>query len=356
MWEWLIWGSALVLFSWQGYRKGLVSLTLTYLGLVGGYVLAWWYFRPVGHYLQNQGWIEGLLAMAVAASGIFLAVVLGTKLLDELLRGPLAGHPGGSRRSLPGALGGAALGTAVAVLLVWLLDLAVSAQLLKPQPRGPLSELARQGVERVEALGAQSHKAKPAKQGISLSVRQQSEQQLRVKLLAHTLQNPLETAQTLGELAADPNLQAFFAAPDNRELLRSGQARALLDSPGFQTMVDHSQALEGAVALGVVDETLPVSQQQAQLAELVSLAWRKIEAARNDPRVQRLLQKPEVSSQLHNRDIGALIHNPDFEELLDVLLTIEPVAASGEPGGEQDIFFWRDGQGVVHYSHDKPAS
>lgn len=310
-----------LIFAVRGYLQGSWRALTGIVGVLLGYWLGFIYTAAGAEWLQANSPIQGLMAMFVAGAAIFFAAVIAVRILAAVLS-LLARHllSEDENISLLSRCGGLVIGTllggAFALMAVY------GYNIVAPELQNKLALSEDSGFELVESKpSAVTLFANRAAALVTAQAMELAEVEPSVAAAsAAAAAEPVKTAQSLQELSNNTELKELFQDPVQSQLLASGDLDAVIDLPAFQALAqsDEMQQLAGVVG---IDSNVSQAEYQQQLADKMSQAAQKMSAMRNDPRLQEILNNPELQSQLNGGNPVELLNNPDLKELTEIFLS-----------------------------------
>lgn len=311
----------ILIFAVRGYLQGSWRALIGIVGVLLGYWLGFIYTAAGAELLQVNSPIQGLMAVFIAGAAIFFAAVIAVRILAAVLN-LLARHLLSEDENISllsrcgGLVIGTLLGSAFALMAVY------GYNIVAPELQNKLALSEDSGFELVESKpSAVTLFANRAAALVTAQAMELAEVEPSVAAAsAAAAAEPVKTAQSLQELSSNTELKELFQDPEQSQLLASGDLDAVIDLPAFQALAqsDEMQQLAGVVG---IDSNVSQAEYQQQLADKMSQAAQKMSAMRNDPRLQEILNNPELQSQLNGGNPVELLNNPDLKELTEIFLS-----------------------------------
>lgn len=355
--------AVLGLLAYSGWRRGLLLMGLSMIGLATAYGSAYLLFRPVGRVMGDLLSLQPILAYPLGGMVVFLLVVLAFfvagRLVKRRLRRRRLKKIVEGRRSMRwvdrvgGALLGAAYGGVLVLLVAWaLLLLRTLSPDTVPDVRDSLTgRLAAPLVERF-AYAVAHHT---------------SESPTLAAAASRFAASPMRSSEDLQALAQDERLQSLFGDPRSLRALADPSGRAAARDPTLRRLARDPAFVDRAGRLGLLEadtaDRLSPQEVQRQLAERLGPLARTVRDLSRDPEVRRLMKDPELTGRLERREMLTLANDPKFNRLAEIVLDRlraeapekqDEAEARPHLGSEEGrIFKWRDKRGRWHFS-DRP--
>lgn len=295
-----------------GAVRGALAAGFGLLSLVGAYAAAAVFAPSLGPAAAEALGLPGLLGVAAAGAGVFVAAFAAIASLGAALRAVERSRRGDDPRSTAdralgagfGALRGAALVGLLAYAMIWLQALeSVGGATGMPSAGGSAVVTATQSV--IEATAT------------ALVGEDSAGGRLAVRAAAH----PAETFGALQALLDDRRVQGLREDADFWAAVEAGRIDAALNRVSFLAIA-YASDLRGQLAeLGLVQAAAaddPKAFRDDVAAALEQVAPR-IRDLRDDPELQRLAEDPEVARLVESGDTLGLLRHPGFRRLVDRL-------------------------------------
>lgn len=311
----------ILIFAARGYLQGSWRALTGIIGVLLGYWLGFVYTAAGAEWLQANSPIQGLMAMFVAGAAIFFTVLIAVRILAVVLsllaRHLLSDDEGISLLSrCGGLLIGTLLGGAFALMAVY------GYNIVAPDLQKKLALSEDSGFKLVEqkpsavTLFANRAAALMTTQAMELADVEPSVAAASAAAAAE----PVKTTQSLQQLSNSQELKSLFQDPEQNQVLATGDLNAVVELPAFQALAQSEEMQQLASVVGI-DSGAGEAEYQQQLADKMSRAAQKMSAMRNDPRLQEILNNPELQNQLNSGNPVELLNNPDLKELTEIFLS-----------------------------------
>jgi uncharacterized membrane protein required for colicin V production len=310
----------LALAGYSGWRRGLLLMGLSMVGLATAYGAAYLLYRPVGRVVGGLLSLQPILAYPLGGMVVFLFVILafffvGRLVKRRLRRRRLRKIVEGRRSArwadrVGGALLGAAYGVVLVMLVAWaLLLLRTLSPETVPDVRDSLTgRLATPLVERF-AYAVAHHT---------------SESPTFAAAASRFAASPVRSSEDLKALARDERLQSLFGNPRSLRALTDPSGRAAARDPTLRRLARDPAFVDRAGRLGLLQadtaDRLPAREVQRQLAERLGPLARTVSDLSRDPEVRRLMKDPELTRRLERRELISLANDPKFNRLAEIVL------------------------------------
>lgn len=295
----------LALFAFLGARRGGLAAGLSVLTLGVSYAAAVWCAPRYGEAAAGLFGVMPLLGMPIAGTLGFLAAFLAMTLFSKVLRMLEADHPGRSPRDrFFGALFGVVRGGLVVLLLSYL---ALWVDALRTT--GTVEDLPELGSSAAAAVTGNVVEA-----GMAAAMGDTSSGRVAARIAARPGRSLAELQALLehpaiGELQQD---ELFWTYVEH------GSLDAALNRRGFLAITHDAELRRKLGDLGMIDDAAvedPAAFREAAREMLAELGPR-IRGLREDPKLQELMQDPEVVAAVQSGDHLALMTNPGFREVV----------------------------------------
>jgi uncharacterized membrane protein required for colicin V production len=351
------------LLGYSGWRRGLLLMGLSLVGLATAYGSAYLLYRPVGRVIGDLLSLQPILAYPLGGIAVFLLVIIAFFVVGRLVKRRLRRRRlrkiVEGRRSLRwadragGALLGAAYGGVLVLLIAWALLL--------------LRTLAPDSVPDVQDSFT-GRLAKPLVERFAYAVTHHtSESPALADAASRFAASPARSSEDLKALARDKRFQSLFGDPSSLSALADPSGRAAARDPTLRRLARDPAFVDRAGRLGLLEtdsaDRLSAPEVQRQLAERLGPMARAIRDLSRDPEVRRLMKDPELASRLERREMLALANDPKFNRLAEIVLErLRAQAPRKEDGAEGRhpvepeegrIYRWKDKRGRWHFS-DRP--
>ncbi|MCW8196179.1 DUF4124 domain-containing protein [Proteobacteria bacterium 005FR1] len=344
--SWIIFIGASLFLAWRGFRQGPWLALSRFVSLLAAYAVAIRFSQSAADNLANYLPIGGLAGRIAAGLLLFFGTAFLVSGLFTLLDKLLSQGQAGVRRSFAGALVGAAVGSLFGLAGVlaasYLQDLGEAKKGGGLRQPGVLEITARKVAGKtIETFGGLGMNESTSRLGAAL------------------VRDPVAVVGNLQQLAQNPEARQLFSSPEGQSALASGDARAIASLPSFSQLADTPEMQALMESAGIGDS----ENREQVLAEQLAGAWERVESVRGSPRMDEILNDPELREKLANGDTLSLLADPRLAEILEIFRGEDsaPVASSSdrEAAGKSarkpaDIYQWRDADGQLHMSDTPP--
>jgi len=341
----IIFSVIVILFAISGYRSGFLIVLSRLISLPAAYLVAIFYTKPFGQWLQSVSSLEGLMSYVVGGTLLFIATATLVSLLFSTVRRFLV-QPNATATqvsAIGGGILGAVIGVVIGLMAVWFSS---TMQALWQTKQGNAPNPASAFEKKVKELTGN------AVGGITSVV---SDQDDFSEATAVLIANPAENIERIQRLTHSGLLSEVLNSNAARSALDQRDPGALYNTPAFQELVNNPDLIELAQAMKFSDN--PDSLKKDMAVKLTQV-WAQIDQVKTNPRFVELTQDSEVSQMIKSGNIYRMINSAKIEELLNVIGSVEvPEIEFREmqPVEEKkvEIHRWVDEKGRVHYSDKK---
>ncbi|HEY7886191.1 MAG TPA: CvpA family protein [Cellvibrionaceae bacterium] len=350
-------------FAIRGFFNGFLRSLARTLSFLGAYAAAFFYGKEASELVSQYFNLEGIAAYITGGLIVFVVVMIAIRLLFMLIIRLSPGDPHriSTTSRMAGLLIGAAVGAAIALLLVYTFGIYQDARkrqepvssTIEPQQPATIDRIARQAVSKTAA-------------GImSLTTDNTS----AVKMSEAFIAAPVESVDRINRVVHNPDLQALLNDERSQRLMRNGDIDSLMGVPEFNRLMNDEDMKKL-----LSDSGMDISQQDTaqQTARKIALGWQQIQLMQDDPRVQTIINDPTFQQQLQADNKLPLLMNPDLNTLAEIIfiegankmaaaeadsnIKIREYRQGDDVVVDEDgstIYRWTDENGRVQYS-DKP--
>ena len=396
-WPLIVFVVVIIYFGYRGFRHGFMKSVARILSLVAGYAAAILFAGDVSEIVEAQVQLQGIAAFVTASLILFVGAGFVVNLFFWLLQKAFFSE---TRISTASALGGAAVGSLVGLLLalvvVWTVglvrdlrpaEIVAGGQLpdgglaagsgLVPNRVSALDATAKAPASKIEKLANQvASKAV----GSAMSLGDASPEV--VNLSSALMASPAEVTQQAKRVMDSKALAELLRDPANQAVLNSGDYQAVAGLPAFQKLVRDPdlQALArstGMLEAGGADNQAVADELAVQLTDI----WGRVQRVKNHPRVQEIIVDAEFQQKIQSGNPMDLLTNAKLLELANIVFADDlPPAEGNYPGAAQiptgqsagdvapqqpavqkkkpkkQLYRWTDKDGRIYYSDVKPES
>lgn len=375
-----------VLSAFWGWQKGAMRVASRLSVLVLAYALAWQETPALVHLLAEKQWLSGMYIWPVAGGALFMggSLVFSLAAVGLIYLAPDEWKEGGKGA---GALLGALLGGVIGLFLVWTVGVAQDAIHKREQTKGSAATTSQPAPVASRSASDQflHDFAANTVAGTVTTIMGDSP---ATALTSEVLRAPLSVGEGFKHLAEQPDLRLLIQDPQSYAVLMRGTPAEIMRLPHFRAVVADAELMRFLESTGLSGDT-PVEQEQ-DLANKLSTYARNFEYIRQTPEYQALAADPDFQSQLKSgqwlqllgndrvRELAEMLINPDTVVSRDTVSTppagftmqapgqaqwVSPDQAESEAAPEgndtgtapaKTIYRWRDADGRMHLSDEKP--
>lgn len=294
---------AIVLFfAYRGYCKGFFGALSRTISLIAAYIAALFLVKPGAIWLQKHTGLEGIAVYLVAGLLIFAAVSLVVTLVFNGLERMLGSRERASATSkLGGLIVGAVMGGVLGLLVVY--GMSVVREAKQPETmanQSPLDIKARALVGKMVA-------------GVTDIIYPDA-----TAFSGSFAESPLAMGKSLQKVANNPDLRTLMSDEEYQRLLDHGDPQALVNDPLFKRLMydpDVQYFLQKS-------ELVPAGANTDEVvAKAVIDSWQGFQRARNDERVQEIINDPDFQRKLQAGDKISLMTDPQLQELTEAFFS-----------------------------------
>jgi uncharacterized membrane protein required for colicin V production len=383
----LVFFALLAFFIWRGYQKGFIGSITRILSWIVAYPAALIFTPPVAKLLMQHTALTGVIVYFVAGAGIFLVVSFAVSILITTCGKFVPDNQITNNSSkIAGAGVGAFVGALTGLVVVYVLGLVLTPK-SNTLNENPIVEQSAEAVNiattsntpsAVPALrdlqsandsfiesSAKKLMGAAASVAVDLVLEDKTTSQVTKAfvqdpqtMLGHVQQ--MTNSGQMQTLIANENIQSLLTTGDTHALTRNPEFKALIDNPSMQALMAQSDVNSDAGAQAA--------------AEKMVFAWNRVQMIKHDPRVIAIINDPEFQQQLNSANKLPLMMNPKLNQLTQIILSQDSLAANGMGNYEvvdinknrsnrettddktpTQIYRWTDDNGQVHFS-DKPVN
>ena len=326
----------LVFFGVRGYLKGLVSTLTWLLAFFFSYVVGFLAGPAVFSWLSGYS-INTLVALSVSYLGLF---VISSYVLQLILKPILKSLISSEILRWQGALLGLTVGVVTGLMAVWLFSVAKinsnTGQQTHAVPRVSVDEVdgskklpfrRYQPSVETQVLGASTVTGlnnaigELANQLVSKSVQvglsaASEMNESEIKTVGAFVNSPHVFTQNITALAQSEEIKALWFNPETQMLMATDNTRELVAHRDFDRLVN-AEAFQALVNMSYQSDN-PVATD-AEIAQHLSSAWKRITYLQHDDELQSVLHDPEVQALLRSGNPVALMNHPKTQALVKQL-------------------------------------
>ena len=364
----LIFIAVVLLFTYRGYRNGLLKSVGRILGVAAAYLSAILFTGSFSEIVANHFALQGLAAFLAASMVLFI----GTYLLVIVLfgfatRAFLPRDEVTAVSSMGGAGVGVLTGMLVAIIIVWafafIRDVMPSSETFEFVSREPaaIEKLANEVASGAVGTALEIGSAEPELKTLSTAL----------------FKAPGEVVQQAQKLSNNPNLQQLLTDPRNRMVLESGDPQAVSQLNDFRRFARDPDVQRFMQSVGLNEYAAETNQDLEQaLASQLTSVWERTQRVKNDPRLHAILRDAEFQRQVQSGNPIDLLNNEKLLDLARIVFADESEAAAAMPptgttgrntvssgttqkqpaNKKKKIYTWTDENGKLHISDVKPDS
>ena len=313
-----------LIYGIMGYRYGLTGALINLAGMVGGYVAAVYYARPIAVELAGRTGIAPIFALPLASLFIFLLVTRAFYLLHLLVRKVLQDDKSGPSSILTmdkvGGLGfGLLKGTAIVGLLLWGLPNVIGSGALAGQVGLGESQVAGAVRSVIETAG---------RYGFGYVTDDTNAQ----AVMARAVAQPRVSLQAAANLVANPAVKTCLADAGVQQSLHAQDFAAVVSSRRFDAVLQDDAVQQELRTLGFQPNGARVSREDVGRAVVPVAAQLKtklgqLQSSPATQEIQGMLADPTVQEHLRKGEVGAVLKDPRLARALG----IDPAAAQPNP-------------------------
>ena len=364
----ILFGLVMVFFAYRGYKNGFLKSLSRVLSLIAGYVASILYTEQVAAILTSRFQLEGIISFIAGALILFFgaaaAVIIAFWMISQLAEEE---ESRSTASSVGGMFIGSIVGLIVAIVSVW------SFTFVRDFQSDPgAATLAHTDNNQVEKFASQAI-GKATSTAMSLG----SVDPEISRLSASLIEQPARVSQLIQRLMNSAELEALLADPQTQTILASGDVYALQQLPALQQLLQNPDFLELAESSGMLTETGTTNvSADILVANRMTEIWGRMEAVKNDARVQEILHDPAFRQQVMSGNPLDILTNPQLLELANIIFsrpsspgnlnettgtenTAQPRSVVKQQATSEKaskIYSWTDENGQIHISDIKPES
>jgi uncharacterized membrane protein required for colicin V production len=309
MWLDFIALALLAVFAFLGARRGGLASGLGLLTLGVSYGAAVFLGARYGDAAAEAFGVSPMLGMPLAGSIAFLAAFVAMSILSKVLRALEVEHPSRSKQDrFFGGLFGAARGGLIVLLLSYL---AIWVDAMRITGTAP--DLPELGSSTAAAVtGSVVEAGVTAAMGDSQPGR----------IMAHMASRPGDAIVEVQELMENPVIAEIQNDPMFWTYVEHGSIDAAMNRRGMLALTysrDMRQTLHG---FGLIDAAAVDDAElfREQTREVLRELGPRLSSIKSDPRMQELMEDPEVLAAVQAGDHLALMTHPGFQEVVGLVM------------------------------------
>lgn len=354
----LVAGLLIVFFAWKGFRRGLASALMDFLGLLAGMGAAYLWMDALGEGILARFPELGLLAYLSASIALFFAVFVVFQVPSWFLGRRSRRRQSEGRGSAVSAWSGAILNGLVGFVyvlgLLWMSMLWIGPGFgtdVNAPFRTPLQRLSG------AAMGAVARQ----------TVHDEAHGGGLWRSLAETYsRDPGSATVHLKTVMEHPDVQAVLGGADLDETAWYGAQRMTRR----EHLVADAAFMNACTQLGMWSQRAPADVRQMLLEQHLQDIKAQLDRIREMPQMRALLSDPEFLRMAQERRVGALLRDPRLVQLWQALRDgvpaqdeVEAKATNSEPEppdagpttpAEGKMYRWRDAQGRTYITDEPP--
>ncbi len=372
----LIFIAVVILFTYRGYRNGLLKSVGRILGVVAGYICAILFTGSLSGVVAANSALEGIAAFMVASLILFLGAGLAVGILFWFIQRILLRQ---ERISTASSVGGAAVGVLtgvlVAIIIVWafafvrdIMPGEESFEFASSEQPAAIEKLANQVASGAVNTALEMGSAEPEVKTISTAL----------------FKAPGEVVQQAQSLSKSTELQQLLTDPRNRLVLDSGDPAAVSRLADFKRLAQNPDMQAFMRSSGLLEYAADSNQdaERALAAQLTSV-WGRMQRVKKHPRLQEILRDADFQRKVQSGNTLELLSDNRLLELAEIVFgdgegaaaALAPLASPGTAPTSQKrvdsndaanktepvkkkkkIYTWTDENGKLHISDVKPDS
>ncbi len=369
----LIFIAVVVLFTYRGYRNGLLKSVGRIIGVAAGYVCAILFTGSITSPVAAYTGLEGIAAFLAASAILFIGASFVVGIVFWIIaRLVLRQQTVSTASKLGGAGVGVLTGVLVAIIIVWAFAFVRDVMprdetfaFVDPEP-APIENLAKQvasgAVDTAMAMGS----VEPEVKAVSTAL----------------FRSPAEVVQQAQRLSKSPELEQLLTDPRNRMVLDSGDPDEVRQLADFRELAKNPdmQALMKSSGLDEIAAENNQSMDQALAAQFTSV-WARTQKVKNNPRLRAILNDGDFQRKVQSGNSLELLSDNRLLELAQIVFgdevdlpdpvfakpkeaepgageaqALKPERDSGKKKKKKKIYTWTDENGRMHISDVKPDS
>lgn len=289
-------------FALRGYSKGFFGALARTISLIAAYIVAFLWVKPAAQLLQAHTGLDGILVYLIAGMLIFITVSFLVTLIFNGLEKLVGSRERLSLTSKAGGLVvGLVLGGVLGLFVIY--GLSILREIKQPETFANQTPLDTKARELVGKMVAQ----------ITAFAYPEA-----VEFSESFAESPLAMSRSLQNVANNPDLRIMISDEQYQRLLEYGDAQALINDPLFKRLMydpDVQYFLQQSKLVPKGANTDEV------VAKAVIDSWQGFQNARNDARVQEIVNNPDFQRKLQSGDKFALMTDPRLKELSEAFFS-----------------------------------
>ena len=295
----------LALFAFLGSRRGGLAAGLGLLTLGVGYGAAVFFGARYADAASETFGVPAMLGMPLAGTIAFLLAYVGMSILSKVLRALEAEHPSRSPRDrFFGGVFGAVRGGLIVLLLSYL---AIWVDAMRVTGTAPdLPDLGSSAAAAVTASVVEA--GVTAAMGDTQSGR----------LMAHVASRPGEAIVEMQELMQNPVIAEIQNDRMFWTYVEHGSIDAAMNRRGMLALTYSGDMRQTLHAFGLIDAAAVDDPElfREQTRDLLRELGPRLSSIKNDPKMQELMEDPEVLAAVQSGNHLALMTHPGFQEVV----------------------------------------
>ncbi|MBU2884973.1 CvpA family protein [Gilvimarinus agarilyticus] len=312
-------------FAIRGYFTGTYGSLVRTISFLGAYGAAFYFSKQAAHQVKQNTPLDGILAYIVGGMAVFIVAMVAIRIVFWVLAKMT---PGGDRKPsqvsrMGGLVIGGIIGGFIGLLLVYLLGIYTSAK----EANAPDYATTAKQADPVDRI-AKSAVSKSV--GAIMSASGANER--NIKLTESFVANPVDSVDRVTRVTQSPDLQSLLKDRRSQRLLKQGDIDELMKVPEFRRLMNDQDMRElmAASGLDVNDE-----DSARQTAQKIAQGWQRIDAVKNDTRVQKIINDPEFQRKLQADNKLGLLTSPQLNQLAEIIF-VETAGSAGVLAGSDN--------------------
>ncbi len=306
----------IALFFYRGYRRGVLVTAISVGGLILAYVFAYVTFKPIGLMIEHFFNVPRVGAYALGGLAAFLPLYLIFSVLSFMVnrRRKKSIKEKGEDSVNPvdkwmGGVAGAAVGAVMAVLCIWVYNMA------QFSPAGEkLPDLSQSAAGKASSAVIEKGSYAMAKKLIK--------DENASRALSAAVSDPARTASNLKEIVSDPKFKDLASDPAFQAAVETGDPEKIMRSDALRKVLEDEDLLERGRELGLVDSEDDAEDLMRKAADGIARLGQGIEEIRQDPEVREMMNNPEILRKIETQDISGLMTDRGFHELVSRVMEL----------------------------------
>ena len=370
-------------FAYRGYSKGLFITLLGIIGFFSSYVIGFWWGDDLAAVLVDVG-VPSYVSYLIAYPLIFTLVMTVVLLLPRMVSQELTLFEG---YKVEGAIAGSMIGLIFGLIAVWLISV-VQAFMFESPSRSREPELS--GLPLEESALEFKNERKPLTQAVNGSDSKGFVSQVADEFVASTLTMTLKATGSLPSVSSNAiasfikrpkrmvtnlhhvlesdELKHFWSSENAQMLMATNELDQLTNIPEFNALM-HLPEFHELILPYIAEQNNAQLSAEIQVAEQLTLAWKKLQRLKHDPKVISIIQDPEIRSLAAQGNPAELLTHPKVQNLMRIISRessetrdidyTQFIPSSSAPSQKAPVkpirenitvYKWVDDQGVVQYT------